>query len=179
MNIDQPVIILMGFKHVGKSAIGKALASKLNRPFIDLDLRIELLYEMQTTLKSSCRIIMQTHGEAFFRQLEHQALKEAIQAKPTVISLGGGTPLYSENEILMQPHCVIHIEAPRGIVFERIMASGRPAFFSPEKNPFETFITLWEEREQTYQRCRNFSIQNDASIEYAVQQIMQHREIIL
>ena len=38
-------IVLIGFKHVGKSIIGENLARRLNSHFIDLDHQIELLYE--------------------------------------------------------------------------------------------------------------------------------------
>ena len=41
----------MGFKHVGKSVIGKNLSEKISAPFIDLDHQIELLYENENNKK--------------------------------------------------------------------------------------------------------------------------------
>ena len=91
-------IILMGFKHVGKSVIGKNLSEKLKVPFIDLDHTIEMLYENTYSKKNTCRQIMQKHGEKFFRYLEMNALSETLDVKPSIISLGGGTPLIVENQ---------------------------------------------------------------------------------
>ena len=42
-------IILIGFKHVGKTLIGRRLAKDLNKKFIDLDKEVEKLYEKQTS----------------------------------------------------------------------------------------------------------------------------------
>lgn len=176
MKLDQQPILLIGFKHVGKSVIGSSLAEALHRPFIDLDQRVEALYEDLKGQKLTCREILQINGESFFRELEKQALEQAIQAKHAIISLGGGTILNPESLACLKGHCVIHIQAPRGIVFERIMASGRPSFFSPDSNPYESFIHLWEAREQIYQRCQSFSIMNQGSVEEAVQQIIQKME---
>ncbi len=172
MNIEQQHILLIGFKHVGKSVIGKALAQTLHRPFIDLDQRIETHYEVQQTSKIDCRNIMEKQGERFFRKLEQEALTQALETQPAVISLGGGTPLNPENAPLLRPHCIIHIQAPRGIVFERIMVNGRPPFFPLNKNPYEAFLALWMQREPIYQQYQNLLVENTSSVEEAVKQIL-------
>lgn len=165
-------IVLIGFKHVGKSVIGQMLARKLNRPFIDLDQQIELLYEKQFGMKSHCRQIMKLHGESFFRRLEIDALRQTVNFKSSVISLGGGTPLDRENQQLIKSSIRIHITAPRGIVYERIMISGRPAFFIPGEDLLESFTRLWDERNKIYEKINDFSIENKSSVADAVNQII-------
>ena len=59
-------IVLIGFKHTGKSVIGESLAKKLHVPFIDLDQKIEFLYENKFNKKCTCRQIMQQNGKQFF-----------------------------------------------------------------------------------------------------------------
>lgn len=169
---DKP-IILIGFKHVGKSTIGKALSSKLQRNYKDLDEQIESLFEQSFHKKLSCREIVQNHSQDFFRVLETQALRHVIDSsEPAVISLGGGTPLSPENQNLIASHIIVHITAPRAVVFERIRLSGRPAFFSLEEDPLSTFNRLWDEREKIYQKLTPCLVENNGSVEKAVNQII-------
>lgn len=164
-------IVLIGFKHVGKSVIGKSLAKKLHVPFLDLDQKIESLYEEKFTKKCTCRQIMQQNGEKFFRFFEMKALSQIEELQPSIISLGGGTPLYADNQRIIKSCIWVHITAPRGIVFERILMSGQPAFFNPEEDLLESFNRLWDERERIYEKVRDFLIENNGSVNDAVNKI--------
>lgn len=170
-NLDRH-IILIGFKSVGKSAIGKELAAKLHKSFIDLDQKMEYLFEKQMHNKLSCRQIMLQHGQEYFRKLENNALQDIINVKPSIISLGGGTPLNEENQKLIQGNVIVHIVAPQSITFERIMMKGRPAFFSPDENPLETFNRLWDERKKIYEKLAILTVENSGSIKQSVDQIL-------
>jgi shikimate kinase len=76
----------------GKSTVGKLLAERLGRPFIDLDAYI------QENLGMAIPEIFSKKGELFFRKKEHEYLKEVLSnPADTVIALGGGTPCYSGN----------------------------------------------------------------------------------
>ena len=167
-------IILIGFKHVGKTVIGRELASRLERPFIDLDEEIERMFANENKEKSTCRQIMQAHGQSYFRNLEKRVLAQIIQLKNSIISLGGGAPMNEENQKLIKNGTVIHIEAPRGVVFERIMIQGRPAFFSLEESPLVSFNRLWNERDEIYKKLADFSIENNGLVGSAVERILKH-----
>lgn len=171
-------IVLIGFKNVGKSIIAKHLAQQLDIPCIDLDSQIERLYENQFNQKLSCREIAKKIGMNDFRTIEHHALKSAINSKPAVISLGGGTPLSIENQQLLQPFVRIYITAPRGIVYERILMNGRPAFFNQEEPILDTFNRLWNERKKIYQKLKNFTIANNGSIDDAVNKIIKKLHLL-
>ena len=88
--------------------------------------------------------------------------------------MGGGTPIRESNRELIKSHNILLIQAPKGIVFERIMVNGRPAFFSPEETPLASFNKLWEEREQVYNSLAKFSIVNDGTLEQAVEKIINN-----
>ncbi len=173
MNIQDKHIVLIGFKHVGKSVIGKILAKKINRAFIDIDKEIEKKFKNKQQKKISCRQIMHEYGESFFRDIEEKTLCSVIQSRPIVMALGGGTPLKKENQLLIQSHVVIHINASKEIVFKRIMAKGLPAFFNSNQEPFEFFNDLWKKREPIYQKLATFSINNNQSLKKVVAQIIQ------
>ena len=167
-------IILIGFKNVGKSAIGKNLARSLNKPFIDLDVQIKMHYEQLSGKKLNCRQIMEITGETAFRQLETEALQKVVLSEePAVISLGGGTVSAEENQALVKAHIVIHVTAPRGIVFERIMMGGRPAFFDINEDIIESFNRLFNQREKIYEKLHDIAILNNGSIDMAVNNIME------
>lgn len=167
-------IILIGFKHVGKSVVGRALAQSLNKKFIDLDHEIESRYQKHYGEALTCRQMVQTHGEPFFRALESQALAEVIHADTCVIALGGGTVVSEINQRLIENQRILHVNAPRGMVFERIMVEGRPAFFDPNKDPYEAFDSLWTERNKIYQQLTPYAIDNSTTVVQAVNQALQH-----
>jgi shikimate kinase len=170
-------ISLLGFKHVGKSAIGKALATKLALPFIDLDNQIETVFVAQGNAPLPCRQIMQRQGETVFRALETIALRQVMTAKHAVIALGGGTAMIAENQRLIQASMRVHITAPRGVVFERIIVNGKPAFVQPGEEFIDAFNRLWRERETVHSRIADFAIHNDTTIAQAVNQICQRLKI--
>lgn len=161
-------IILMGFKHVGKSSIGRCLAKRLNKKFIDIDIEVEKLYIKNHNEVFTCRQIMQLHGESYYRELEASALQQVLKFKSCVISLGGGTPIPHSNQEMIKSHTLIHVIASPRIVFERIMATGSPPFFGSQNDPYESFSRLWEERNQIYKRLATFSIDNNNTIAQAV-----------
>ena len=167
-------LVLIGFKNAGKTTIGQELAKRLGLPFVDLDEKIIAHHENISGKKQSCREIMRDHGEAFFRNIEHIVL-EKITASPdvSVIALGGGTPIVEENHALLTPHHIIHISAPKSIVFERIMINGRPAFFSQDQDAFISFQELWNTREPIFEKLATMTIQNNGSIKESVENILR------
>ncbi len=165
-------IILIGFKHVGKSSIAIHLAEKLQKNFIDLDREIEVLAQSKLSKSLSCRQIMQLHGENFFRALEAEALSKVIHLTSSVIALGGGTLCCVNNQNLVKSHHLVHVTASPGTVFERIIVQGIPAFFDFKEEPVVAFKNLWNERQEIYQKLCTFSIKNDGSVEQSVKQII-------
>jgi len=85
-------LFLMGFMSSGKSSLGKKLAHRLDRRFIDLDKQIEKA--SQRTISR----IFEEDGEEVFRRLEAEQLRSIPEEdQELVISLGGGTPCYGDN----------------------------------------------------------------------------------
>lgn len=97
-------IILVGYMGSGKTEIGKLVSKKAHIPFQDLDHLIE------NRLSKSINQIFSELGEVFFRKKEHEVFAERINAEESfVLSLGGGTPCYANNHLLLQSEGVVSI----------------------------------------------------------------------
>lgn len=169
-------IILLGFKHAGKSTVGKALAAKLRWQFFDLDHQIEKNYHQQFSQSLSCREIFHQHGEIFFRDYETRALRQTVNLPAAIIALGGGTPLREENQQLIKPYWLVHITAAPAVVFKRLMTHGKPAFFPAEEDPTEFFQRLWAQRNLVYTQLAHFTVDNSHSVDQTVTRIYKEWE---
>lgn len=90
------IIVLIGYMGSGKSTIGKGLANVLSMNFLDLDSVIE------TSEKMTIHDIFKNYGEIYFRKKESELLRKVIKEQDNLIlSLGGGTPCYSQNMVFL------------------------------------------------------------------------------
>ena len=104
-------LILCGFTASGKSAVGSRLADELIVPFYDTDQMLEEKHGM------SPQALFAKHGDAVFRDLEHEVALEAAALPPCVISTGGGMLTYPRNaEVLKACGKIILIDR----AFDRI-----------------------------------------------------------
>jgi 3-dehydroquinate synthase len=116
-------IFLYGPSGSGKSTVGKQLAENLNLSFVDLDRVIE------SNAGVSIPQIMETQGEATFRDLESAALKNLGGEKDRVIALGGGALLREENRAVAEKNGqVVLLAASQPTLLERLKSD-------PEKRP--------------------------------------------
>ncbi|MEM9416144.1 MAG: shikimate kinase [Planctomycetota bacterium] len=83
-------IILFGYRGCGKTTVGKLLANKLWKDFVDTDDRVREHFG-----GLDIATIWAQHGEPAFRQAEVEAARQVLSLENHVIALGGGT--------LMQP----------------------------------------------------------------------------
>lgn len=162
-------ILLMGFKHVGKSSIGRVLARQLARPFYELDELTEKQYFLKIGERRSCRKIVADEGVDFFRALESEVLVDVLQQPAGVVALGGGTPMPEQNRPLISNQIPVHITAPKDVVFSRVMAGGWPEILTGD--PRVVFEDLWQKRNPVYCDLAQVTVQNDGSVNDAVQKI--------
>ena len=106
-------IYLVGFMGSGKTTVGKALAELTHQPFIDLDEAIERQASKPITT------IFKDDGEAYFRQLEHDALIQTIEYGG-VVSTGGGIIERSDNREWLTGKQVVFLETPWSTIVERL-----------------------------------------------------------
>ena len=76
-------IVLVGFMGTGESTVGKILAKRLKRRWLDVDQRIE------EAEKRKIAEIFEKEGEAHFRRLEKEMIRSVVSEKGLVITTGG------------------------------------------------------------------------------------------
>ncbi|MBR6013343.1 MAG: shikimate kinase [Selenomonadaceae bacterium] len=142
-------LILIGFMGTGKTSLGKLLANKLGRGFIDLDQKIEKDSEM--TIPE----IFEKHGEKFFRELEKKAVREISERKNLVIATGGGTVKDPENfQLLKDSGMIVCLTCDAEEIFRRTERRGeRPVLDGGGEERLETIKKLLEEREKFYSQA--------------------------
>lgn len=139
-------IVIVGITGVGKTTIGKFLAEKLNKQFIDLDKYIELACGVDIPT------IFELEGEQGFRERETESLKQVIANNDNyVLSLGGGCVIKPENRYLIsrQKNLVVQLIADIETLVERLSKS-------PGKRPLLQNQDLKTKIEKIYTDRREF-----------------------
>ena len=155
-------IFLIGYMGSGKSTLGKALASRCEVRFIDLDDYIE--ERSGKTIKK----IFATEGEAAFRDLERRMLVEVSGFDNVLVACGGGTPCFGDNMELMNEHGVtVLLQASYERLLERLKRGRhklgdfitrqlemRMPHYSKAAEVFDS--TLLEDENQIERKCEAF-----------------------
>lgn len=137
-------IYLVGFMGVGKSLVGKELASFLKQEFIDMDETIEEREGLKIV------DIFSQKGESYFRETEKNLLKELSCQKNLVVSCGGGLICDNENlKILKNTGLIFNLKASAECIYQRIKNQIHRPLLNV-KNPLKRIKYLLKKREPFY-----------------------------
>ena len=118
MNAASRRIVLTGFMGAGKTTVARALAARLGCAMLDTD---DCIVERAGR---SIEAIIDAEGEARFRRIETEALREILErGSARVIALGGGTWTIEANRALIAAHddCLsVWLDAPFATCWQRI-----------------------------------------------------------
>jgi shikimate kinase len=101
LSVREKSIVCIGFMGVGKTTVGKLLAQKLYRNFIDIDAEIEKEFSMPIPL------IFETYGEKAFRQKEKEVIEYYSRQPLYIISVGGGAFLQKGIQEMCLANCIV------------------------------------------------------------------------
>ena len=148
-------IVFIGMPGVGKSTIGKQLAKRLKRKYVDID-EIIVLQEQK-----SINEIFNDFGEKYFREKEQEIIKQYSLQQGLIICCGGGVVLQEQNiENLKRNGKIILLNRDLDKI---IIDNQRPLL--KNKNDLKL---LFEKRWDLYKKSCNIIVDNNASIEEAV-----------
>jgi len=117
-------IILIGPPAVGKTSVGLAISNRLSKSFYDID---EYIVSHQ---KLTVDEIFVQYGEAYFRNLESEAILNLSKLNDIVLATGGGAILNSTNRnVLTNSGAVVYLYAKGEVLYRRILQqNNRPKF---------------------------------------------------
>jgi len=137
-------IVLVGMMGAGKTTVGRRLAARLGRHFVDSDEEVERAAGM------SIEDIFAAHGEADFRQGEVRVIARLLKDKDLVLGTGGGAFMNGETRALVKECAVsVWMRADFELLFQRVQRrSNRPLLKTV--NPRQTLMDLIDRRYPTY-----------------------------
>ena len=156
-------LILIGMPGCGKSTIGKILALKLGKQFVDADAAIEQRAGM------SIPEIFAKYGEEEFRKLETSVLEELGQKSCLVIATGGGCVTKQVNyPLLHQNGTIFWIQRP----ISQLATGGRPLSKAGKLEE------MFQSRKPLYESFADYTVFNDSAPENTVTQILNIRGVL-
>ena len=145
----EETICLIGFMGSGKTTIGKSLATKLSKTWVDLDLYIE---EM---LGKDIASLFAAKGEAYFRQQEAFYLKAVLDRKVGVLSTGGGVIVTETNRALLKNKNTFYLKYDCDTLYKRIGEDPK----RPLASSYEVIKARYEERQALYEASARYIIE--------------------
>jgi shikimate kinase len=141
--LDRP-IVLVGMMGVGKSTVGRKLATLLHLDFRDADDEIEEAAQMTVSE------IFERFGQDYFRDGERRVIARLLDAGPSVIATGGGAFVQADTrELILERGIAVWLDADVDTLVERVKRKDtRPLLRGGD--PREIVAHLRTEREPAY-----------------------------
>lgn len=160
-------IALAGFMGTGKSAVGRALARRLGRPFLDMDDVIEQ--------RCGCSIgtIFARDGEPTFRAMEKALVRELSERKELVIACGGGVALDPENiRMLETSGLLVCLQSSPETILKRVGLDTHRPLLEGADDKLGKIRELLAARRDTYAVIRRQVSRDHQDIEKTVDEIL-------
>ena len=159
LRLQMENIILIGMPGSGKSTIGRLLAAKLSKEFVDADAQIEFAAGM--TIPE----IFSQSGEAGFRQIESKVLSDLGKRSGLVIATGGGCVTRECNYAHLHQNGTIFCLDRQ---LSKLPTDGRPLSQNGKLEEMYHF------RHPLYQRFADYTVDNNGAPDNCVRQILRY-----
>jgi len=138
-------VVLVGMMGVGKTSIGRRLASRLGIAFVDADSEIEKAAGM------SISDIFARHGEADFRSGEARVIARLLQSGPQVLATGGGAFMNEGTRAAIKARGVsVFLAAEFEVLMRRLAKRRSERPMLQTDNPAQTLRQLLAQRDPVY-----------------------------
>ncbi|SFA94744.1 3-dehydroquinate synthase /shikimate kinase [Collimonas sp. OK607] len=166
-------IFLVGLMGAGKTTVGRALAKKLNKLFIDSD------HEIEARTGVSIPLIFEIEGEESFRQRETEVIRDLSGRRGIVLATGGGAVMRPENrEYLKSRGTVIYLRASIHNILQRTSRDkNRPLLQTAD--PRRRLEELSRQREPYYRDVADIIIDTGRpNVQFLVHSILSQLELL-
>ncbi|AMP12743.1 bifunctional shikimate kinase/3-dehydroquinate synthase AroKB [Collimonas pratensis] len=165
-------IFLVGLMGAGKTTVGRALARKLNKLFIDSD------HEIEARTGVSIPLIFEIEGEESFRQRETEVIRDLSARSGIVLATGGGAIMRAENrEYLKTRGTVIYLRASIHNILQRTSRDkNRPLLQTAD--PRRRLEELSRQREPYYREVADIVIDTGRpNVQFLVHSILSQLDV--
>jgi shikimate kinase len=142
-------VVLVGLPGSGKTTVGRQAAALLGAPFLDVD------EEIERETGQTIREIFEARGEVGFRQLELDAMRSALGARPAVLAPGGGWAAQpGAMEHARELAFIIYLSVPAEVAAQRCGVDGHRS--TADRRPLtvdRSIAVLMKAREPFYQQA--------------------------
>lgn len=146
-------IVLTGLRGSGKTHIGKILAEKMHRPFIDID------EEIKKTTGEKIADFVKNKGWEAFREIENKITTRAAASTDAVIATGGGTVTNEKNtENLKRNGVIVLLICDMKTLRKRLQNDTSRPPLKNKGNFLDEIETIWKERKELYLKIADFTI---------------------
>jgi XRE family aerobic/anaerobic benzoate catabolism transcriptional regulator len=154
------VVALLGLRGAGKSTVGRALADRLGRSFVELDAHVE------NAAGLSLAEIWELHGEAYYRRLERDALAQIFEDTPrAVLATGGGIVAEPATwERLKRSALTVWLKARPEVHWDRVVAQGDRRPMANDPLAMERLRQLLVERDALYRQAHHTIDTSDCDV---------------
>jgi shikimate kinase len=162
---ERPVV-LVGMMGAGKTTVGRRLATRLGRHFVDSDEEIEKAAGM------SIEDMFKAHGEPEFRAGEARVIARLLKEPNLVLGTGGGAFMNADTRALIKDTGVsVWIKADFELLFSRVQRrSNRPLLKTAD--PRQTLKDLIDKRYPTYALADVTVLSRDVPQEQVATEVM-------
>ncbi len=177
MTIDPRPIALVGLRASGKTTLGRLLAEKLGRAFVDLD---EEVSREDGALRASEVLrpageILAVEGEPRFRDLEERALERVLsRTEPLVLATGGGVVERAKNRLLLRVRArCLWLQVPVEELQRRMRAdpTARPALLG--RDPITEVPEIAARREAWFGELTATAVDGTSALPLAIERCLQ------
>lgn len=150
-------IVFVGMMGAGKSTVGRKVAFKLQKDFVDTD------FEIENSAQLSISEIFSLYGEKHFREIEQRVICRLLEERKGVISVGGGAFMNNELRSAINKHGIsVWLKADFDTLMERVHRHDHRPLLEQD-NPEDVMRRLIDARYPIYAQS-HLTINNSSNI---------------
>lgn len=156
MQLHRGNLFLVGLPGAGKSTLGRQLAHRLGKAFVDADI------ELEQRLGVSIPTIFEIEGEASFRDREEAVLADLAARTGIVLATGGGVVLRPANRLQLKANgTVLYIHAEPPMLWERTRRSRHRPLLNNTTDQLGRLVELYGLRDALYREVADVIIESE------------------
>jgi len=145
-------IIFVGLMGCGKTTVGRQLAKRMGRPFIDSD------HEIEARTGVAIPTIFEIEGEQGFRRRESSVIADLVHEQGIVLATGGGAVLAESNRQALRDHgWVVYLNVPPILLWSRTRHDRNRPLLQVD-DPLVKLESLYAVRDPLYRDVAHFVV---------------------